>query len=230
MRESLPFEVPSSTETKEEMRLKYRFLDLRNRKVHDNIVLRSQVISHLRRRMTELGFLEMQTPILSASSPEGARDYLIPSRKFHGKFYALPQAPQIFKQLLMVSGFDKYFQVAPCFRDEDAQGPTGPPASSTSWILKLASATQEDVFRVAEDVLYDVFSTFSDKPVSPAPFKRIPYAECMLKYGTDKRSPQSPGDYRHQRPVRFHRFRPLPGQDGAGPSTCRLRLPLQELF
>lgn len=191
VRESLPFEVPASTETKEEVRLKYRFLDLRNRKVHDNIVLRSQVISHLRRKMTELGFLEMQTPILSASSPEGARDYLIPSRKFHGKFYALPQAPQIFKQLLMVSGFDKYFQVAPCFRDEDARADRSP-GEFYQLDFEMAFATQEDVFRVAEDVLYDVFSTFSDKPVSPAPFKRIPYAECMLKYGTDKPDLRNP--------------------------------------
>ena len=191
VREPLPFEIPASTETKEEVRLKYRFLDLRNRKVHDNIVLRSQVISHLRRKMTELGFLELQTPILSASSPEGARDYLIPSRKFHGKFYALPQAPQIFKQLLMVSGFDKYFQVAPCFRDEDARADRSP-GEFYQLDFEMAFATQEDVFRVAEDVLYDVFSTFSDKPVSPAPFKRIPYAECMLKYGTDKPDLRNP--------------------------------------
>lgn len=188
---SLPFEVPSSTETKEEVRLKYRFLDLRNRKVHDHIVLRSQVIAHLRAKMTELGFLEMQTPILSVSSPEGARDYLIPSRKHHGKFYALPQAPQIFKQLLMVSGFDRYFQVAPCFRDEDARADRSP-GEFYQLDFEMAFATQEDVFRVAEEVLYDVFTKFSDKPVSPAPFRRIPYAECMLRYGTDKPDLRNP--------------------------------------
>lgn len=188
---SLPFEVPASTEVKEEVRLKYRFLDLRNRKVHQNIVLRSQVISFLRSKMTELGFLEMQTPILSASSPEGARDYLIPSRKHHGKFYALPQAPQIFKQLLMVSGFDKYFQIAPCFRDEDARADRSP-GEFYQLDFEMAFATQEDVFAVAEQVLYETFSKFSDKPVSPAPFRRIPYAECMLKYGSDKPDLRNP--------------------------------------
>ena len=187
----LPFEVPASTEVKEEVRLKYRFLDLRNRKVHQNIVLRSQVISFLRSKMAELGFLEMQTPILSASSPEGARDYLIPSRKHHGKFYALPQAPQIFKQLLMVSGFDKYFQIAPCFRDEDARADRSP-GEFYQLDFEMAFATQEDVFAVAEQVLYETFSKFSDKPVSPAPFRRIPYAECMLKYGTDKPDLRNP--------------------------------------
>ena len=188
---ALPFEVPASTEVKEEVRLKYRFLDLRNRKVHDNIVLRSRIISHLRQKMTDMGFLEMQTPILSASSPEGARDYLIPSRKHHGKFYALPQAPQIFKQLLMVSGFDKYFQVAPCFRDEDARADRSP-GEFYQLDFEMAFATQEDVLAVAEEVLYDTFTAFTDKPVSPAPFKRIPYAECMLKYGTDKPDLRNP--------------------------------------
>ncbi len=187
----LPFEVPASTEVKEEVRLKYRFLDLRNRRVHDNIVLRSRVISHLRQKMTDMGFLEMQTPILSASSPEGARDYLIPSRKHHGKFYALPQAPQIFKQLLMVSGFDKYFQVAPCFRDEDARADRSP-GEFYQLDFEMAFATQEDVLAVAEELLYDTFTTFTDKPVSPAPFRRIPYAECMLKYGTDKPDLRNP--------------------------------------
>lgn len=191
VRGALPFEIPSSTEVKEEVRLKYRFLDLRNRKVHSNIVLRSQVISFLRSKMTELGFLEMQTPILSASSPEGARDYLIPSRKHHGKFYALPQAPQIFKQLLMVSGFDKYFQVAPCFRDEDARADRSP-GEFYQLDFEMAFATQEEVFAVAEQVLYETFSKFSDKPVSPAPFRRIPYAECMRKYGTDKPDLRNP--------------------------------------
>ena len=186
VREPLPFEIPASTETKEEVRLKYRFLDLRNRKVHDNIVLRSQVISHLRRKMTEMGFLELQTPILSASSPEGARDYLIPSRKFHGKFYALPQAPQIFKQLLMVSGFDKYFQVAPCFRDEDARADRSP-GEFYQLDMEMAFATQEDVFAVLEDVLPPIFAQYGAyNRASGAPFTRIPYNEAMENYGSDK--------------------------------------------
>ena len=188
---NLPFDVTTSTETREDVRLKYRYLDLRNKKVHDNIVLRSQVISFLRQKMTDMGFLEIQTPILSASSPEGARDYLIPSRKHHGKFYALPQAPQIFKQLLMVSGFDKYFQVAPCFRDEDARADRSP-GEFYQLDFEMSFATQEDVFAAAEEVLYDTFSRFSSKPVSPAPFRRIPYAECMLKYGTDKPDLRNP--------------------------------------
>ena len=189
---ALPFEIATSKETKEEVRLKYRFLDLRNKKVHDNIVLRSQVISFLRNKMTELGFLELQTPILSASSPEGARDYLIPSRKHKGMFYALPQAPQIFKQLLMVSGFDKYFQVAPCFRDEDARADRSP-GEFYQLDFEMAFATQEDVFAVAEDVLYDTFVKFGGgKKVSPAPFVKIPYEESMLKYGTDKPDLRNP--------------------------------------
>ena len=189
---NLPFDIATSHETKEEMRLKYRFLDLRNPRVHHNIVLRSQVISFLRQKMTEMGFLEMQTPILSASSPEGARDYLIPSRKHHGKFYALPQAPQIFKQLLMVSGFDRYFQVAPCFRDEDARADRSP-GEFYQLDFEMAFATQEDVFAVAEEVLSAVFTKFSDgKAVSAAPFPKIPYAECMLKYGTDKPDLRNP--------------------------------------
>ncbi|MBS7397257.1 MAG: aspartate--tRNA ligase, partial [Ruminiclostridium sp.] len=189
--EQLPFEVPTSTETKEDIRLKYRYLDLRNKRMHNNIVLRSQVISFLRSKMTEMGFLEIQTPILSTSSPEGARDYLIPSRKHHGKFYALPQAPQIFKQLLMVSGFDKYFQIAPCFRDEDARADRSP-GEFYQLDFEMAFATQEDVFANAEEVLSAVFEKFSNKPVSPAPFKRIPYAESMLKYGTDKPDLRNP--------------------------------------
>lgn len=187
----LPFEVASSKETKEDVRLKYRYLDLRNPKVHNNIVLRSQVISFLRKKMNELDFLEIQTPILSASSPEGARDYLIPSRKHPGKFYALPQAPQIFKQLLMVSGFDRYFQVAPCFRDEDARADRSP-GEFYQLDFEMAFATQEDIFRVAEEVLSAVFSEFSDKAVSKAPFERIPYAQSMLKYGTDKPDLRNP--------------------------------------
>ncbi len=189
--EQLPFEVATSTETKEDIRLKYRYLDLRNKKMHNNIILRSEVISFLRRKMTDMGFLEIQTPILSTSSPEGARDYLIPSRKHHGKFYALPQAPQIFKQLLMVSGFDKYFQIAPCFRDEDARADRSP-GEFYQLDFEMAFATQEDVFAAAEEVLYDTFVKFGKKKVSPAPFRRIPYAEAMLKYGTDKPDLRNP--------------------------------------
>lgn len=188
---SLPFEVTTSKDTKEDVRLKYRYLDLRNPKVHENIVLRSQIISFLRKKMTDLGFLEIQTPILSASSPEGARDYLIPSRKHPGKFYALPQAPQLFKQLLMVSGFDRYFQVAPCFRDEDARADRSP-GEFYQLDFEMAFATQEDIFAIAEEVLGEVFSKFSDKKVSKAPFVRIPYAESMLKYGSDKPDLRNP--------------------------------------
>ncbi|MGX8709828.1 MAG: aspartate--tRNA ligase [bacterium] len=188
---SLPFEVDLSKETKEDVRLKYRFLDLRNPKVHENIVLRSQLISFLRSKMTDMGFLEIQTPILSASSPEGARDYLIPSRRHAGKFYALPQAPQIFKQLLMVSGFDRYFQIAPCFRDEDARADRSP-GEFYQLDFEMAFATQEDVFSVAEEVLGATFEKFSDKRVSKAPFVRIPYEESMLKYGTDKPDLRNP--------------------------------------
>ena len=191
-RNVLPFEPANSTETKEEVRLKYRYLDLRNKKVHDNIVLRSQIISFLRQRMTELGFLEMQTPILTVSSPEGARDYLIPSRKHQGRFYALPQAPQQFKQLLMVSGFDRYFQIAPCFRDEDARADRSP-GEFYQLDFEMAFATQEDVFAVAEDVLTAAFRKFAGgKVVSDAPYVRIPYAESMLKYGTDKPDLRNP--------------------------------------
>ena len=188
---NLPFEVLNSTDTKEDIRLKYRFLDLRNPKVHDNILFRSQVVSFLRSKMTELGFNEINTPILSASSPEGARDYLIPSRKHKGKFYALPQAPQIFKQLLMVSGFDKYFQIAPCFRDEDARADRSP-GEFYQLDFEMAFATQEDVFDVAEQVLYETFTRFSDKEVSKPPFKRIPYKEAMITYGTDKPDLRNP--------------------------------------
>ena len=187
----LPFEVATSTNTGEDVRLKYRFLDLRNPKVHNNIMFRSQVISFLRQKMTELGFTEINTPILSTSSPEGARDYLIPSRKHKGKFYALPQAPQIFKQLLMVSGFDKYFQIAPCFRDEDARADRSP-GEFYQLDFEMAFATQEDVFDIAEQVLYETFTKFSDKKVSKPPFRRIPFAESMLKYGTDKPDLRNP--------------------------------------
>ncbi|MBC8532418.1 aspartate--tRNA ligase [Yeguia hominis] len=188
---NLPFEVASSKHTKEDVRLQYRFLDLRNPKVHQNIVLRAEVISFLRSKMQELGFLEIQTPILSASSPEGARDYLIPSRRHHGKFYALPQAPQIFKQLLMVSGFDRYFQIAPCFRDEDARADRSP-GEFYQLDFEMAFASQEDVFAVAEAVLPALFTRFSEKAVTPAPFPRIPYAEAMLRYGTDKPDLRNP--------------------------------------
>ena len=188
---NLPFEVVTSKETNEDIRLKYRFLDLRNPKVHNNIVLRSQVISYLREKMTEQGFLEINTPILSVSSPEGARDYLIPSRKHKGKFYALPQAPQIFKQLLMVSGFDRYFQIAPCFRDEDARADRSP-GEFYQLDYEMAFATQEDVFDVAEKVLYETFVKFTDKEVSKPPFQRITFKEAMLKYGTDKPDLRNP--------------------------------------
>ena len=187
----LPFEVATSTNTSEEVRLKDRFLDLRNQKVHNNIMLRSQIITFLRAKMNEMGFNEIQTPILSTSSPEGARDYLIPSRKHKGKFYALPQAPQIFKQLLMVSGFDRYFQIAPCFRDEDARADRSP-GEFYQLDFEMAFATQEDVFAVAEEVLYETFTKFTDKEVSKPPFVRIPYAESMLKYGTDKPDLRNP--------------------------------------
>lgn len=187
----LPFEISSSKDTKEDLRLKYRFLDLRNQKNHENIVLRSKIISYMREIMTGEGFLEIQTPILTSSSPEGARDYIIPSRKHHGKFYSLPQAPQIFKQLLMVSGFDKYFQVAPCFRDEDSRADRSP-GEFYQLDFEMAFSTQEDVLTTAENVLYKTFSNFSDYKVSQAPFERITYADSMLKYGTDKPDLRNP--------------------------------------
>ena len=190
-RNELPFEVSTSHLVKEELRLKYRFLDLRNQKVHKNIVLRSEVISFVREQMLDMGFLEIQTPILSASSPEGARDYLIPSRKHQGKFYALPQAPQIFKQLLMVSGFDKYFQIAPCFRDEDARLDRSP-GEFYQLDFEMAFATQEDVFEVAERVLVKTFEKFSNLEVDSAPFPRFTFDEAMLKFGTDKPDLRNP--------------------------------------
>jgi len=188
---NLPFEISNSTTTREEVRLKHRFLDLRNPKMHQNIIMRSKIISYLRKKMEELGFMEIQTPILTSSSPEGARDYLVPSRKHHGMFYALPQAPQQFKQLLMVSGFDRYFQVAPCFRDEDSRFDRSP-GEFYQLDFEMAFATQEDVFAVFEKVFYDTFTEFSDKYVSPAPFVRIPYNESMLRYGTDKPDLRNP--------------------------------------
>ena len=189
--EALPFEIGSSTDTKEEIRLKYRFLDLRNKKVKDKIILRSQVISFLRSEMERLGFTEIQTPILTASSPEGARDYLVPSRKHPGKFYALPQAPQQFKQLLMVAGFDRYFQIAPCFRDEDSRADRSP-GEFYQLDFEMAFATQEEVFAVAEEVLSNLFSRFSDKKVDKAPFPRIRYDEAMLRFGSDKPDLRNP--------------------------------------
>lgn len=188
---SLPFDISSSKNIKEDVRLKYRFLDLRNPEVKNNIILRSKVISYMRECMTEKGFLDIQTPILTASSPEGARDFLVPSRKYKGQFYALPQAPQMFKQLLMVSGFDKYFQIAPCFRDEDARADRSP-GEFYQMDFEMAFATQEDVFAVAEDVMYKVFTKFSDFEVDKPPFRKITYKESMLKYGSDKPDLRNP--------------------------------------
>ena len=187
----LPFEIEASTQTREEVRLKHRYLDLRNAKIHNNIVLRSKILSYLRSQMEALGFMEIQTPILTASSPEGARDYLVPSRKHKGSFYALPQAPQQFKQLLMASGFDRYFQIAPCFRDEDARQDRSP-GEFYQLDFEMAFATQEDVFEVGETVLYNTFKEFSDKEVSKPPFRRITYADAMLKYGSDKPDLRNP--------------------------------------
>jgi aspartyl-tRNA synthetase len=188
---TLPFEIESSKETKEELRLKYRYLDLRNPEVRDKMLLRTAVIKDLRERMDALGFTEIQTPILANSSPEGARDYLVPSRKHHGMFYALPQAPQQFKQLLMVSGFDRYYQIAPCFRDEDARLDRSP-GEFYQLDFEMAFATQDDVFAVAEQVLSGVFKRFADKPVTEPPYARIPYSEAMLRYGTDKPDLRNP--------------------------------------
>ena len=189
----LPFEIVTSKEVREDVRLKYRYLDLRNTKVKDNMIFRSKVISHLRQKMTEMGFLEIQTPILCASSPEGARDYIVPSRKFKGKFYALPQAPQQYKQLLMVSGFDKYFQIAPCFRDEDARADRSP-GEFYQLDFEMSFATQEDVFRVGEEVLSSTFEKFAPEgsKVTAAPYPIISYKEAMLKYGTDKPDLRNP--------------------------------------
>ena len=187
----IPFEIKDSTATKEDVRLKYRYLDLRNPKIHNNLIIRSKITSFLRLKMEDLGFVEITTPILTASSPEGARDYLVPSRKHPGKFYALPQAPQQFKQLLMVSGFDKYFQIAPCFRDEDARQDRSP-GEFYQLDFEMSFATQEDVFAVAEEVLYETFTKFTDKKVSQAPFVKIPFKDAMLKYGTDKPDLRNP--------------------------------------
>ena len=188
---TLPFEINKSKESNEDTRLKYRYLDLRNEEVHNNIIFRSKVIDFIRSEMKGMDFLEVQTPIITATSPEGARDFIIPSRKFAGKFYALPQSPQIFKQLLMVSGFNKYFQIAPCFRDED-------PRSDRLYgefyqlDLEMSFATDEDVYEVGEKIFYDIFTHFSDKYVSPAPFRRIKFKDAILKYGSDKPDLRNP--------------------------------------
>ena len=187
----LPFEINRSTDAFEDTRLKYRYLDLRNPKVHDRILFRTEVLDYMRKIMKEMKFTEIQTPIITASSPEGARDFIVPSRKYKGKFYALPQAPQIFKQLLMCSGFNRYFQIAPCFRDED-------PRSDRLYgefyqlDLEMSFATDEDVYEVGEKIFYDIFTHFSDKEVSERPFRRIPYREAMLKYGSDKPDLRNP--------------------------------------
>ena len=189
----LPFEITTSKEIREDLRLKYRYLDLRNQKVKDNIIFRSNVISFLRQKMTDMGFLEIQTPILCASSPEGARDYIVPSRKFKGKFYALPQAPQQYKQLLMVSGFDKYFQIAPCFRDEDARADRSP-GEFYQLDFEMSFATQEDVFRAGEEVLSATFEKFAPEGavVTQAPYPVISYKQAMLEFGTDKPDLRNP--------------------------------------
>ncbi len=189
----LPFEVMTSKEIREDVRLKYRYLDLRNKKVKDNIVFRSQVISFLRQKMTEMGFLEIQTPILTSSSPEGARDYIVPSRKYKGRFYALPQAPQQFKQLLMVSGFDKYFQIAPCFRDEDARADRSP-GEFYQLDFEMSFATQEDVFRAGEEILTAAFEKFAPEgaAVTSAPYPVYSYKQAMLEFGSDKPDLRNP--------------------------------------
>ena len=190
---TLPFEIQTSKEIREDLRLKYRYLDLRNQKIKDNMIFRSNVISFLRQKMTDMGFLEIQTPILCASSPEGARDYIVPSRKFKGKFYALPQAPQQYKQLLMVSGFDKYFQIAPCFRDEDARADRSP-GEFYQLDFEMSFATQEDVFRVGEEVLTATFEKFAPEgaDVTAAPYPVISYKQAMLEFGSDKPDLRNP--------------------------------------
>ena len=187
----LPFEINTDQEVREDLRLKYRYLDIRGEKLKNNLILRAKVIQYLRNQMIEKGFLEVQTPILTSSSPEGARDYLVPSRIHKGKFYALPQAPQQFKQLLMVSGIDKYFQIAPCFRDEDARADRAP-GEFYQLDMEMSFATQEDVFEIIEEVIYNTFKEFSEKKISDYPFERIKYREAMIKYGTDKPDLRNP--------------------------------------
>lgn len=189
--DTLPFVINTEKDAPEDSRLKHRFLDLRREKLHNNIILRSQIISHIRHLMTGRGFTEFQTPILTASSPEGARDFLVPSRMHPGKFYALPQAPQQFKQLLMVSGFDRYFQIAPCFRDEDARADRSP-GEFYQLDVEMSFVTQEDVFSTIEPVMHDLFTKFTDKKVSETPFVRIPCNESMLKCGSDKPDLRNP--------------------------------------
>ena len=188
---NLPFEVNSNQEVREDIRLKYRYLDLRSQKLQNNLKLRAEVLQFLRAQMVEQGFLEVQTPILTSSSPEGARDYLVPSRLHPGKFYALPQAPQQFKQLLMVSGIDKYFQIAPCFRDEDARADRAP-GEFYQLDMEMSFASQEDVFKVIEPVMYNTFKKFSKKKIAEYPFPRITYKDAMLKYGSDKPDLRNP--------------------------------------
>ena len=188
---NIPFEVNKDQEVREDLRLKYRYLDIRGEKLKNNLILRAKVIQYLRNQMIEKGFLEVQTPILTSSSPEGARDYLVPSRIHKGKFYALPQAPQQFKQLLMVSGIDKYFQIAPCFRDEDARADRAP-GEFYQLDMEMSFATQEDVFEIIEEVIYNTFKEFSEKKISDYPFERIKYREAMIKYGTDKPDLRNP--------------------------------------
>ena len=187
----LPFEINRSTDAFEDTRLKYRYLDLRNPKVHERILFRTEVIDYIRKIMKEMKFTEIQTPIITASSPEGARDFIIPSRKYKGKFYALPQAPQIFKQLLMCSGFNRYFQIAPCFRDEDPRADRLY-GEFYQLDLEMSFATDEDVYKVGEKIFYDIFTKFGNKEVSSMPFRRIPYREAMLKYGSDKPDLRNP--------------------------------------
>ena len=188
---NLPFEINTKQDIREDLRLQYRYLDLRSERLKNNLILRSKVIQYLRNQMIEQGFLEVQTPILTSSSPEGARDYLVPSRLHPGKFYALPQAPQQFKQLLMVSGIDKYFQVAPCFRDEDARADRAP-GEFYQLDMEMSFATQEDVLKTIEPVIYNTFKEFSDRKINKYPFPRISYKDAMLKYGTDKPDLRNP--------------------------------------
>ena len=186
----LPFDIMSSKNTKEDIRLKYRYLDLRNDKVKNNIKLRSEILHFLRNKMYDQGFTEVQTPILTASSPEGARDFVVPSRIFKGKFYALPQAPQIYKELLMVGGFSKYFQIAPCFRDEDARADRT--LEFYQLDLEMCFATEDEILEIGEDIFYDVFTKFSNKQVSEKPFRRIKYNDALEMYGTDKPDLRNP--------------------------------------